>query len=455
MHEKTIAAISTARGQGGVGVIRISGPEAVAIAEKVFVSRRGRTLKDTPGYTARYGKIFDGDECVDDVVALVFRAPYSYTGEDVVELSCHGGIFLTERVLRLVIENGAELAGPGEFTQRAFLNGKMGLTEAESVMDLIGAHGEQAARAAVCTHEGALSARIFRIKDALVALAAQLSAFIDYPDEDVADFKAKIFEKDLINVIGEMENLLETYDAGRVLREGVDTAIVGKPNVGKSTLMNFLLGCERCIVTDIPGTTRDLIEETLVLGDVKLRVTDTAGVRETDDVVEKIGVDKAYKKINEAQLVLAVFDFSRDLDDDDKCLLEKIKKLNAVAVVNKTDLPQKLDVNFVKSVVPHVVFMSAKESEGLKDLEAAVTRLFKINRIDPTQGVLSNQRQFFAAKKACESLKEAKNAILAGVTLDAVAVLIEEAIEALLRLTGERVTDEVVKEVFSKFCVGK
>ena len=455
MHEKTIAAISTARGQGGVGVIRISGAEAVAIAEKVFVSRRGRTLKDTPGYTARYGKIFDGDECVDDVVALVFRAPYSYTGEDVVELSCHGGIFLTERVLRLVIENGAELAGPGEFTQRAFLNGKMGLTEAESVMDLIGAHGEQAARAAVCTHEGALSARIFRIKDALVALAAQLSAFIDYPDEDVADFKAKIFEKDLINVIGEMENLLETYDAGRVLREGVDTAIVGKPNVGKSTLMNFLLGCERCIVTDIPGTTRDLIEETLVLGDVKLRVTDTAGVRETDDVVEKIGVDKAYKKINEAQLVLAVFDFSRDLDDDDNCLLEKIKKLNAVAVVNKTDLPQKLDVNFVKSVVPHVVFMSAKESEGLKDLEAAVTRLFKINRIDPTQGVLSNQRQFFAAKKACESLKEAKNAILAGVTLDAVAVLIEEAIEALLRLTGERVTDEVVKEVFSKFCVGK
>lgn len=455
MQDRTIAAISTARGQGGIGVVRISGENAIEVADRVFDSVDKSCLKDAKGYTAKYGKIMSDGQCVDEAIALVFRAPRSYTGEDVVELSCHGGIFITEEVLRLVINSGARLAEPGEFTKRAFLNGKMDLTEAESVMDIISAKGEQAAKAAVSLHEGALSKKINKIKSNLISLTAHLAAFADYPEDEIPEISLNSLLENLNSINNDLFNLLKTYNAGKVMREGIDTAIVGKPNVGKSTLMNLMLGCERCIVTDIPGTTRDLVEETLMLGDIMLKVSDTAGIRNTDDLVEKIGVEKAQKKIAQAQLVLAVFDYSKPLNKDDIYLIEKLKNLNSIAIINKTDLAPSIDTAFIEKNMENVVYISAKESKGLIDLEKIVSKLFIMNNFDPSQGVLANQRQFFAIKNASGNINEAIDALNAGITLDAITVLIEEAISQLLLLTGEKVTDAVLDEVFSKFCVGK
>lgn len=455
LQEKTIAAISTARGQGGVGIIRISGENAIALADKIFVPFSKGRLKDLKGYTAKYGKVMRDGECIDEAIALVFRAPHSYTGEDVVEISCHGGIFVTEEVLKIVIENGARLASPGEFTQRAFLNGKMDLAEAEAVMDIIGAVGRQAAKAAISVHEGALSKKINKTKSVLVGMAAHLEVFADYPEDEIPEVSLISLKEKLSIVKSDLENLINSYGTGKIIREGIDTAIIGKPNVGKSTLMNLLLGCERCIVTDIPGTTRDLVEETLMLGDVMLKISDTAGIRDTDDLVEKIGVEKAQKKIDEAQLVLGVFDYSKPLDDDDIFLIEKLKNVNSIALINKTDLKKEIDTDFIEKNLKQVVYMSAKEDRGLKDLENMVSDLFNTKNFDASQGVLSNQRQFFAVKNACENIVEAMKALDFGMTLDAITVLVEEAISELMKLTGEKVTDAVVNEVFSKFCVGK
>ena len=454
-QEKTIAAISTARGQGGLGVIRISGENAISLADKIFVPFSKGRLKDLKGYTAKYGKIVREGECIDEAVALVFRAPHSYTGEDVVEISCHGGIFITEQVLKVVIENGAILASPGEFTQRAFLNGKMDLAEAESVMDIIGASGRQAAKAAISVHEGALSKMINKVKEGLVAMAAHLEAFADYPEDEIPEVSLFSLKEKLSTANSDLESLLESYGTGKIIREGIDTAIIGKPNVGKSTLMNLLLGCERCIVTDIPGTTRDLVEETLLLGDIMLKVSDTAGIRNTDDLVEKIGVEKAQKKIDEAQLVLGVFDYSKPLYDDDIFLIKKLKTVNSIALINKTDLKKEIDTDLIEKNLKYVVYMSAKEDRGLKDLENLILDIFKMKNFDATQGILSNQRQFFAVKSANENIIEAMKALDFGMTLDAITVLVEEAISELMKLTGEKVTDAVVNEVFSKFCVGK
>ena len=455
MKDKTIAAISTARGQGGVGIIRISGEDAIKIADKIFVSINGKSLLDTPGYRAKYGKVMDEDECIDEAIALVFRAPHSYTGENVVEISCHGGIFVTNQILKLAVKNGASLAEPGEFTQRAFLNGKMDLTEAESVMDIISAQGRQAAKAAIYTHEGALSKKVNLIKEKLISIASHLDAFADYPEDEIPEVRLDVLKTDLLKILSDLKKLIKTYDAGKILREGIDTVIVGKPNVGKSTLMNLMLGRERCIVTDIPGTTRDLVEENLMLGDIMLKVSDTAGIRDTDDLVEKIGVDLARKKVKEAQLVLAVFDYSKALNDDDKDLILKLKDTESIAIVNKVDLKKAIDTDFIEKNLKNVIYISAREDESLNKLEKIITEIFKINNFDPTQGILSNQRQYFAVNKARENIGEALEALEMGVTLDAITVLIEESINSILKLTGEKATDAVINEVFSRFCVGK
>ena len=470
----TIAAISTAQGEGGIGVIRISGTDATAVADRVFQNIRHRKLSDMSGYTAAFGKIIKDGEELDEAVALVFRTPHSYTGEDVVELSCHGGIYITQQVLRAVLEAGAKPAQAGEFTKRAFLNGKIDLTEAEAVIDIISAKNRSAARAALSVKEGALRRLITQVKDDLLALAAHLSAWADYPEEDIAEVTDEMILTVCKSAQAALSRLLATYDSGQAVKQGIDTVIAGRPNVGKSTLMNLLSGYEKSIVTAIPGTTRDIVEDTVVAGDVMLRLSDTAGLRDTDDAVEKIGVDRAKQRLEQCGLLLAVFDNSRALEDFDFQLLETAKTVPSLAIINKTDLPSQLDINKIKSYIDNIIFISAATGEGKEELIQAIASLAGTDALNPSEGILSNERQranvsaalrsVREAKAAIEtgmtfdalrSVREAKAAIETGMTFDAVTVSLEDAISELLEMTGERTSDEVIDRVFHNFCVGK
>lgn len=456
MMAKTIAAISTAMAPGGIGIIRISGPEARQIADRVFRPAGKRSLLTAKGYTALFGAVYTAaGEKLDDCVALVFAAPKSYTGEEVVELSCHGGLYVMKRLLREVLNAGAVAAEPGEFTRRAFLNGKMDLTQAEAVMQLIGANGEQAAKAAVAGNDGALAKKIGNIREEMTDLAAHLSAWADFPDEDIPQVEEGRLKTGLEGAVTSLRALLAGFDTGKLLREGVSTVIVGKPNAGKSTLMNLLAGCERSIVTQYAGTTRDVVEETVNLGGVPLRLADTAGLRETDDPVERIGVAAARDRLKTAQLVLAVFDASLQLDGDDRALMESLPSAYTVAVVNKTDLEGRIELEEIKEHFSHVAFISAASGDGLTSLTKEVSALLDTESFNPADGVLYTERQRADVEQALQSLEEALQALHSGMTLDAVTVCVEAGLEALYSLTGERVSDAVVDEVFSQFCVGK
>ena len=451
----TIAAISTAQGEGGIGVIRISGEEAITIADNIFRNINGKHLSDMKGYTAAFGKvIFEGEE-IDEAVALVFRAPHSYTGENVVELSCHGGIFLTRQVLRAALAAGAVPAQAGEFTKRAFLNGKIDLTEAESVMDLISAKSRSAARSAMVVKEGALRRRISGIKDELLSLTAHLSAWADYPEEDIADVSDEMIFDVCDQAIASLDQLLSTYDSGQAVKQGIDTVIAGRPNVGKSTLMNLLSGYEKSIVTEIPGTTRDVVEDIVLVGDVILRLSDTAGLRDTEDAVEKIGVDRARQRLSQCGLLLAVFDNSRPLDEEDFELLEMSGEVPTIAIINKTDLTGQLEIDKIKEKISNIVFISAAKGEGREAIIKAVEQIAGTRDLNPSEGILSNERQRNNVKNALTSVEEAKNALLMGMTYDAVTVSLEDAISELLEMTGEKTGDEVIDRVFHNFCVGK
>ena len=455
MKSETIAAISTAQGEGGIGVIRISGEDALGVADKIFKNVNGKHITDMKGYTAAFGKVVCDGEDIDEAVALVFRAPHSYTGENVVELSCHGGIFITRRVLRAVLSAGASLAQAGEFTKRAFLNGKIDLTEAEAVMDIIGAKSKSAARAALCVKEGALRKKIDGVKNDLLSLAAHLSAWADYPEEDIAEVTDDMIFDVCEKAEKNLQKLLDSYDSGQAVKQGIDTVIAGRPNVGKSTLMNLLSGYEKSIVTDIPGTTRDIVEDTVLVGDVILRLSDTAGLRNTDDLVEKIGVDRAKKRLENCGLLLAVFDNSRELDDDDKELIRACVDVPSIAVINKTDLEQKLDVNYISSNINNIVYISAANGEGRDELTKAVEKIAGTENFSPNEGILSNERQRVAVENALASVREADYSLKSGMTFDAVTVSLEDAISELLELTGEKTSDEVIDRVFHNFCVGK
>lgn len=455
---KDICAVSTPLAEGGISVIRISGDNAVSIGAKVFKPLSCKSVENMAGYTCAYGKIVDknGRE-VDDGVLTVFRAPKSYTGENVCEISCHGGIYVTKKVLRLCIEQGAKLAQRGEFTKRAFLNGKLSLTQAEGVMETISAQGEYTLNSANLTKEGRLFRLISDMSRKFVTILGELAAWVDYPEEDLPEISEDNLRESLKNALAGLDKIIADHDSGMILKNGVDTVIAGKPNVGKSTLMNMLLGYDRSIVTNVAGTTRDVIEESAKLGELILKLSDTAGIHETDDEVEKIGVDIAKKKLKNAMLIIEVFDISRELDEEDLELLEYVKRLGkkVIIVLNKSDLENVVERSQLEKYSDYVIEISAKLDEGREELQKATEKLLGIGGYDADSTIFANERQISCAERARKYLAMALESLDMGETLDAVTVMIDNGANALLELTGEKATEAVVDEVFSKFCVGK
>ena len=453
----TIAAIATAQAASGLGTIKISGENALTIADSVFSAVSGKKICETPGYRALYGKVHEGETVIDDAVALVFRAPKSYTGEDVVEISCHGGLYILKRVLRAVLNAGAQPAEGGEFTKRAFLNGKMDLSEAEAVMSLISASGEEARAATLNALDGALSREITACRDRLAVTAAFMAAWVDYPDDEIPELSDTELTTTLTEVKATLTKLLDGFDAGKAILDGVDTAIVGRPNGGKSTLLNALSGTDRAIVTSVAGTTRDVLEETVKVGNVTLRLADTAGIRtDTDDEIEKIGVIRAKERFDRATLVLMVLDAQSPLTDDDRELIKMCNNKNCVIVVNKTDGDILLNIDEIKSLSSSpLAEISAKNHMGLDNLIEIVENVLGTAGFDPSAPLITTERQRSCVLKATENVTEALDAVNMGITADAVNVCIDCAIENLSILTGEKATQTVVDEVFKNFCVGK
>lgn len=450
-----IAGISTPNAPGGIAVIRISGDSALEIADKVFKAPNGKRAVDMKGYTCAYGHVYDDGQLIDECILTVFKAPHSYTGEDVAEISCHGGLFVTKKILRTILKNGAEPSGAGEFTKRAFINGKLDLTQADAVMDIISAKGDTELKMAENLRKGAVFNKITSVREKLVKILGDLSAWADYPEDDIPEVEPAVLESELNDVKAELESLIKGYDYGRILKNGINTVIVGRPNVGKSTLFNCLSGFERSIVTDIAGTTRDVIEESVRLGELVLRLSDTAGIRETSDVIEGIGVDIAFRKLDEADLIIAVFDGSCPLCEDDFRILDKLKNKPCIAVINKSDKQIVSDEQIINKYIQNTVMISAKNNDGIEKLQSAVENIFEASEINFDNGTVSNERQKKCVDMSLSQINEAISALESGVMLDAVTVLIDEALQSLLELTGEKASEAVVNEVFSRFCVGK
>ena len=456
MQNTTIAAIATAPGAGGIAVVRLSGPESYAVAARVFhPANPNKNVEEAKGYTALFGSFVEGDDAFDEGVALFFREPHSYTGEDVVELSCHGGSAVARRLVEACIAAGAVPAAPGEYTRRAFLNGKMSLTQAEAVMDMISADGKQGAALANASLSGALAKKIGAEKEALTGLQAHLAAWVDFPEEDVPELDDAHLHTVLGQVQQELNGLIKNYDAGAVLREGVDCAIVGRPNAGKSTLLNLLAGFDRAIVTPVAGTTRDVVEQAVQLGDIRLNLFDTAGLRQTDDAIEAEGIRRSWKKLDEAGLILAVFDGSEPLTQEDLALARCCAGRPAIALVNKEDKPTRFDAEIIAGDFAMVIPVCCQEEGSRKVIAAAVARLLGTNQIDPHAASLSGQRQLAAATRARDAVAGALDAVEGGFGLDAVSVCVDDALDALCELTGENASEAVINEVFERFCVGK
>ena len=455
-EQDTIAAIATGQG-GGIGMVRLSGPESLAVAGRVFFPRdRGRQVEAMGGYTGAYGQFREGETVVDDGVLFAYRAPKSYTGEEMAELCCHGGGYVMERVLALCLGAGARLARPGEFTRRALQNGKLSLTQAEGVADIISAQSGQALCAARELRQGALHRAVMGVADRLTDTAAHIAAWIDYPEEDVEEVLVTEVEEVLCACRRELDRLTGSYHAGRVLREGISAAIVGSPNVGKSTLMNLLAGEEKSIVTEIPGTTRDVIREQVRVGEVLLNLSDTAGLRQTDNRVEMLGVARSLELLDRSSLVLAVFDAGRELDAGDIDLLKRLDGRLAIGVLDKCDLPlRRADGGMIRRHTRGMVELSAKAGTGVEELGRLVGELTGTAGLDPSAGIIANQRQLSCALRAVQSLDEGLEALGWGQTLDAVSVCVEEALDSLLELTGQRANAEIIDRVFENFCVGK
>ena len=454
----TIVAIATAVG-GGVGMVRLSGEKALAVAGRIFRPvNSAKHPAGMAGYTGAFGRVYAGEQLLDEAVLFVYRAPHSYTGEDVAELCCHGGEFVLSQVLAAAVAAGARPAEAGEYTRRALMNGKMTLTEAESVIDIMAAQNTQSLRAALGAMEGALHREVLAAADTLTDCCAHISAWIDYPEEDVEEVSAPVLLAQLGSVEKILSRLEQSWQQGQMVRQGISTAIIGSANVGKSTLMNLLSGRERSIVTAIAGTTRDVIEETVRLGELTLRLSDTAGLRESDDPIEQIGVERSRRALEQCDLILAVFDESRPLTAEERQWLPALAGRAAVAVYNKQDLPPVLTAEEkaeIAAVVPDSVAVSAAAGTGLHELTGEIRRVVGLSHFDPAAAVIANARQLECITAARRSLREGIEALQAGETLDAVSVCLEQSADALLTLTGRRASAEAIDKVFEQFCVGK
>lgn len=448
-----ISAVSTPYGRGGVAMIRVSGKGAIEICNKIFKGRKPLTQVDAN--RAVYGDIIYNGEVIDDGVFTVFRAPHSFTGEDTVEICCHGGILITQKVLSATYGAGARPAEAGEFTRRAFSSGRLSLSEAEAVIDLIDAESNEQLKLARSHTSGVLSRRIESIREELVSLISQIYVFVDYPDEDLSDVTPDEALERTKSLCTDINALCKSYNTGKIIREGIDTVICGKPNTGKSSLLNALSGYDRAIVTSVPGTTRDTVEERINLGNVTLNLCDTAGIHATDDEVERLGIERSIKKIEDAQLTLAVFDGSQPLDREDKEVLERLDKATSIIVINKNDLGTVLtNVDFME--FDNIVSISAKNNECTERLTEIVEAMFMANTIDYTKdAIISNARQFACAETALNSARNALDALQQGYTPDVAAMELELALGALSELDSRKVSEEVVNAIFSRFCIGK
>lgn len=444
---RTIAAISTPSGTGGIAVIRISGDEAFCVTDKVFKGQGAKRLFEVPANTVVFGRIMDSDDKeIDQVLVSVFRAPHSFTGEDVVEISCHGGILNTKQILKTVLEAGAVLADKGEFSKRAFLNGKIDLAQAEGIIDLINAVSEKGADKAVFQMEGRLSKEIGDLREVLLNLAAHLEAAADFPEEDIDELAPEAVLSTLKESLARMDKMLKTASYGKVLREGLPVAVIGKPNVGKSSILNYLAGEDRAIVTDIAGTTRDVIEEFVNLDGVPIKLMDTAGIHETDDVVEKIGVEKSKNAADQATFLLAVFDGSKPLDEKDEEILNLVKDRPHAIILNKCDLGKAVSLSGIE--------VSAKQGDGMDELVKALVQ-FASGDVSERDTVITNERHYECLLHCKEAVQRAVDSAELGMPTDMLTVDIQTAIENLGEITGQTVSQEIVDRVFHNFCLGK
>lgn len=459
MKNDTIAAVSTAVSEAGIGIIRISGKDAFAVADRIYRSKQGKKrLSDLPSHTIQYGYIYDREEVVDEVLVMLMRAPRSFTAEDTVEINCHGGVYAVKRVLETVLKNGARPAEPGEFTKRAFLNGRIDLSQAEAVIDVIQAKNEYALKSSVSQLKGSVHQAVSELRKEILYHIAFIESALDDPEHISLDGYSEELEEKNREWMKKLQKLIDSSENGRMIKEGIKTVIVGKPNAGKSSLLNLLVGEERAIVTDIAGTTRDILTETIQLGGITLNVVDTAGIRETEDVVEKIGVRRAEENLQDADLIIYVADASTRLDENDERIIRLLENRKAIVLLNKSDLtPVTTDTLLQEKIKPHrLISVSARKGLGMEELEQCVKEMFYQGEISFNDQVyITNIRQKNLLITSLESLKQLENSICMDMPEDFFSIDLMNAYEDLGEITGEKVGEDLVNEIFSKFCMGK
>lgn len=454
----TIAAISSAAGNSGIGIIRVSGDEAIEVVDKIFrPANKNKKLANVESHTVHYGHIMDGDKTLDQVLVIVMKNPHSYTGEDTVEIDCHGGMLILKKVLDLVLKNGARTAEPGEFTKRAFLNGRIDLSQAEAVMDLINSKNDFALNSSIEQLKGGVSDAIKDIRKDIIYHIAFIESALDDPEHISLDSYDEEITKMLNENINKISKLVNSFDNGRIMKEGIKTVILGKPNAGKSSLLNLMLGEDRAIVTDIEGTTRDTLEENINFNGLSLKIIDTAGIRDTEDLVERIGVNKAKEIAKEGDLIIYVVDGSRELDDNDREIIKLINDKQAIILVNKSDMDTVINIDELKKDSNRdVILFSAKNGEGMDQLEEEIRNMFYSGKVTYNDQVyITNARHKEALENALESLKQVKNSVDAGMPEDFYSIDLMDAYTDLGLIIGESVEDDLVNEIFSKFCMGK